>query len=373
MNQKHIFYYKILRPLLILFSKIGFGYKGEKPNNLPEQYIVLANHTTDFDPIFMVSSFPRQMYFVASEHITHWGFLSKIIMELAAPIVRYKGSVAASTVMDVLRKIKKGANVCIFAEGDRSWDGVSGPILDSTSKLIQSSGCGLVTYRLIGGYFVSPRWSTHLRRGPLRGEVAGIYTKEQLSAMSALEIQALIVNDLYEDAYQTQKISTKKYQGRALAEGLEHLFFICPECTSHDTLSSKKHTFTCEKCGHTLQYNPFGMLQGGNFETITQFSDWQKVQVKNDILSNVTYHIPRATLCEITHHQKTLIAAGAFCMNKSGIQHENHFISIEEISNMAIYGKNTLVFSAGKTYYELKPEKGLNGIKFLLYYHAAQA
>ena len=373
MNKKHSFYYRALRPLLILFCKIGFGYRCERPKNLPPQYIVLANHTTDFDPIFMASSFKKHMYFVASEHITHWGFLSKIIMELAAPIVRYKGSVAASTVMDVLRKIKKGANICIFAEGDRSWDGVSGPILDSTSKLIQSSGCGLVTYRLIGGYFVSPRWSRHLRRGPIRGEVAGVYTKEQLAKMSIVEIQSLIVNDLYEDAYQTQSITPKKYHGRALAEGLENLFFICPECSSHDTLYSKKHHFMCSKCGHSMQYNQFGMLQGGRFETIIQFSNWQKEQVRINIRDNITYHIPEATLSEISHHQKTIIANGAFRMDKNGIRHDDHFIPVEEISNMAIYGKNTLVFSAGKTYYELKPQKGLNGIKFLLYYHALQA
>ena len=61
------------------------------------------------------SSFRRQMYFVASEHIARWGWLFKLVDFLVAPIMRYKGSVAASTAIEILKKIKAGHNVCVFA------------------------------------------------------------------------------------------------------------------------------------------------------------------------------------------------------------------------------------------------------------------
>ncbi|MBE6700135.1 MAG: hypothetical protein E7584_07870 [Ruminococcaceae bacterium] len=62
----------IIRPIGFLFAKLKFNFKFKKPKKeeLPENYIVLSNHVTDYDPILVGLSFPHQMYFVASEHIT---------------------------------------------------------------------------------------------------------------------------------------------------------------------------------------------------------------------------------------------------------------------------------------------------------------
>lgn len=78
--------------------KLKFGYRYEKPKTkeLPETYIVLSNHVTDYDPIFVGMSFRKQMYFVASAHITRWGLASKLLKHCFAPIIRYKGTTAAS-------------------------------------------------------------------------------------------------------------------------------------------------------------------------------------------------------------------------------------------------------------------------------------
>ena len=69
MNKKHIFFWNLVRPFVILFAKIRFGFQYKKGENLPDKYIVLSNHATDYDMVFLICSFPRQMYFVASEHI----------------------------------------------------------------------------------------------------------------------------------------------------------------------------------------------------------------------------------------------------------------------------------------------------------------
>ena len=60
--------------------------------------------------------------------------------------------------------------------------------------MIKSARCGLVTYRISGGYFASPMWSSSskVRRGPVHGEVVNVYTAEQLSAMTAAEVQEIV-------------------------------------------------------------------------------------------------------------------------------------------------------------------------------------
>ena len=80
MKKRHVFYYNLFLPPVKLFIKLRFGYKYKVAKNLPENYIVISNHTTDYDMLFVGASFKRQMYFVGSEHIARWGFFSKFLL-----------------------------------------------------------------------------------------------------------------------------------------------------------------------------------------------------------------------------------------------------------------------------------------------------
>lgn len=370
MNKKHILFYTILRPLVVVFLLCKFGYKYQKAKNLPDNYIVLSNHATDYDPLLVGVSFSNQMYFVASEHIARWKFVYKLIDFIVAPITRYKGTVATSTVVDVLRKVKKGANVCIFAEGDRTWDGVTRTIAPSTAKLIQNSGCGLVTYKLTGGYFVSPRWSNKLRRGPLSGAPVNIYTKEDLSKMTTAEIYDVITRDLYEDAYTRQIENPKRYRSKAPAEGMENLLFICPKCGTHDTIQSAGDTVSCLDCGMTFTYDTYGMLSGLDMKTVRELSAWQNEQVLQDVANHMTYSAQEATFSEVTNHQEILMTTGALSISSEGICCNDIKIPLDEISDLALYGKRGIVFSSGKKYFEARLSPDANGLKFTLYYDA---
>ncbi len=291
MIQKHRLYWRLLRPIVTVFLRIKFGYRYEMAEDLPDKYIVLSNHTTDFDPLFVAASFRKQMYFVASEHITRWKRFFPIIDHLFAPIIRQKGTVAAATVIQALRKVKEGSNVCIFAEGVRSWDGVTGPILPSTGKVVKKAGCGLVTYKLTGGYFVSPNWSltSNTRRGPIHGAPVGVYTAEQLAAMTVDEVNAIIRRDLYEDAYATQLADPKPYKGKNLAEQLENLLFVCPTCGGRDTFHSHGNTVTCEACGQEIHYDEYAKLTGVSYETVRDLAAWQRQQVEQDVAAGMAY------------------------------------------------------------------------------------
>ena len=236
MTAVHKATWTILRPLVSLFLRIKFGYRYKRPEQLPENYIVLANHATNFDPLFVAVAFP-QMYLVGSEHISRWGFASKLLKFFLAPILRPKGAVASATVKEILQTLRSGKNVCLFAEGSCSWDGTPNPILPSTGKMVQKARCGLVTYRLRGGYFTYPRWSTSgKRKGPVFGEPVNVYTAEQVAAMSAKELNEAIIRDLGEDAYVRQLAEPKAYRSDHAAEGLEYLLYRCPECGSLDVL-----------------------------------------------------------------------------------------------------------------------------------------
>lgn len=371
MNRRHFFFYGFFRPLVTVFLRLKFGYKYKLAQDLPETYIVLSNHNTDYDPLLVGASFPRQMYFVGSEHITRWKNAYKFLKFGFAPIMRSKGANAASTVMEVLRAVRGGANVCMFAEGARSYDGVTNPILPATGKMIKSARCALVTYRIEGGYFVSPNWSgANTRRGRLYGAPVNIYTKEQLASMSVDEINAAIGRDLHEDAYARQKAEPARYRGKNIAERMENLLFICPECRAYDTVRSSGDTVRCTRCGHTFKYNEYGMLEGGRFDTVKALSDWQKEEVLRDAASGTVYTAASGSLSTLEKHIETKAAEGPLSLGADALACGGYEIPLADITDLAMHGRRAIVFSAGDKYYELLPSEEANALKFMLLYRA---
>ena len=373
LERKEKIFYGILQPMVKVFLKLKFGYKWENAKDLPENYIVLSNHVTDYDPLLVGVSFPKQMYFVASEHITRWGFAYKLLKYILHPIIRYKGTVATATVIEILRKVRAGGSVAVFAEGVRTWDGVTCPILPSTAKMVKTAGCGLVTYKITGGHFVSPGWRDHgTARGPLHGAPVHVYTKEELKAMSVDEVYKIICDDLYEDACARQLENPKTYRGRGRAEGLHNLLFICPECGLHNTFTESDDTVRCEACGLEFRYTEQCMLEGVRFKTTKEFSDWQKTRVASDVLENETYQVDFATLSTIANHEATQVAAGSLSINNEVLRCSDMEIPLVDISDMDIHGRHALVFSVKGAYYELIPADEFSALQFLLYFNCVK-
>ena len=280
-RRRHVFVWKALRPLAKLICWIKFGFTCEK-TNVKGPYLLVSNHVTNWDPILVACSFPEQTYFVTSEHLLRAGLGGKLVGWLQSPIPRQKSGSAASTVLTMMRYLRRGMNVCVFPEGNRTWDGVTAEFLPSIGKLARSSGASLVTYKLTGGYFASPRWAGNsIRRGKMHGEAVRVYSPEELRAMSPQEINERIVSDLHEDAYERQRKNPVRFEGKALAEHLERLLFLCPKCGRMHTLQSRDDTVRCWKCGFSFRYLPTGFLVGEDipFDNLRDWTRWQKGEI----------------------------------------------------------------------------------------------
>lgn len=371
MLKRHKILWTIIRVFVIAFTYLKFGYTFKKAKNLPESYIVLSNHTTDFDPLLVATSFKKNIRFVASEHIVRWKHAYKFIKFVFDPIIRYKGTNAASTVKDILRTVRGGTNVCMFAEGSRNWNGKTIPIAPSTGKVIKSSKCALVTYKITGGYFVSPLWSEGgTRRGKISGKVVNVYTAEQLLDMSVDEINEIIKNDLYEDAYETMKQNPTPYKHKKLAVRMESMCFSCPNCKSIDTLKSERNIVTCRQCNNSFSYNEYGELVGIKQSNIKDLFVWLKNTVESDVRNNAVYSSDDVKVITVDRHIECVVHNGSISISTKKISFGEHSILLDDISDMNMHGKNALVFSTKDSYFEIKVLDGTSALKFYMYYLA---
>ena len=376
---RHVWIYKLLMVILSPFFKWRMRYECIRAKDLQAPYIVLANHNTNWDPMLVALSFPQHMYFVASEHIYRWGFISKVLFWCFAPIARSKGSTDARTVMEILSRSRAGFNVCIFAEGNRSFNGLTTEILPSTGKLIKASGASLVTYKIQGGYFTSPRWSKTIRRGKMLGYPVAEYPAVQLKKMTPEEVNDIIRHDLFEDAYARQLEYPVPYRGKRLAENLETVLYLCPFCKMIGTLRSCGDRFFCN-CGLEGRYSEYGELQGAAipFKSITEWDNWQTEQMhiisKNTSEEYIFSDVEQSLYRVQAAIGRTLLVQDSLYMYKDKLVCGEYSFSLDNISNMAIYGMMSLIFTTvDGGYYEIISDHPRSATKYLDLYQAMRS
>lgn len=371
MKKRQKVYWKLLRPLVIIFLYIKFRYTFKTAKNLPDKFILLSNHNTDFDPLFVGVSFRNCMRFVASEHISRWKHFFGFVNHVFSPIMRPKGTNAASTVKEMLRALRSGDNVCMFAEGARSWNGVTAPVLPSTGKLVKSSKVALVTYKLTGGYFSSPLWSEKgTRRGKMHGEVVNVYSADQISQMTVEQINSVIRRDLHEDAYERQEKNPIRFKGRNLAVKMETMLFYCPKCGTQDTLESHKHTVICKKCNHKFEFDSYGNIHNLEQRNIKELFSWLKEKVMSDSTNKVSYSAENCTITRIHNHEETLISSGVLMLDEFGLSCCSVVVPFDEIDDFSMHGKYALLFSTKDGYFEIIVPKNVSALKFYMLFLA---
>lgn len=367
---RHKMIWKLLRVPVYVFMKLKFNYSCEKAPRIPGSFLLICNHVTDFDPLMIGCGFAQQMYFVASEHLFRKGILSKLLVWLVAPIARIKGSTDTASALNIIRTLRCGSNVGLFAEGDRSWNGLTGYLHPTTARLIRASRSTLVTYRLTGGYLSSPRWSRTDRRGKILGRLMNVYPPDRLAAMTNQEIMGAVAGDIQEDAYEAQRIEPVKYRGGRLAEGLENALYICPACHGICTMHSEEDRFYCD-CGMSVRYNDFGFFEGDNcpFQTVAEWDKWQNDFLCCHILSIETGPVLKdegQRLWQIGKgHKERFAAEGTLSLYKDHLQLGSFSVPLSKIYHMSVYGAATIVFSAEGANYEIKSTFPRSGRKYL--------
>lgn len=396
--RRHVLFYRVMRRLIGPFLKAYFRFTATPAPAVEGPCLVVANHTTDYDSLFVAMSFPRHMYYVASEHIFRVPLLRAFFRYFLDPVLKRKGGADVNTALQAARRLRAGRNVMLFAEGNKSFHGETGPVHPATGGLAKASGATLVTYRLTGGYFTSPRWAHTLRRGRVTGAVMGVYPPQVLAGMTPEAVNALIARDIREDAYARQREAPVRYRGKRLAEGLENALYLCPRCGGMGTLRGDNARLRCA-CGLDGVYGDTGALSGKGlpFETLTAWGAWQRAELARraqalpaspDAAANRVENAPASAdmpastrtprACPplvwdeaqeiwevLPDHSVRKVAEGTLTLGPDGLACGAYRLPLNGLEGLEIYGRNTVVFSDGHGgRYQVRSQVERSGLKY---------
>jgi len=377
-RKRHLILWSIFRVVFPPIFRVFFGYRPKK-HPIGSGCLVVSNHVTDLDPILLGITVQDQTYFVASDHIFRKKFARRFLMWAQAPIIRLKGTTAGDTALTCIRRIRKGCNVALFAEGNRCYNGQSSEIVESTAKLARSCGGTLVTHRFRGGYLTSPRWSgSKLRKGRMTGEVVGVYSPEQLKAMQPDEIADIIRRDIFENAYETQRKWMIPYRSKAPAEHLERALYLCPSCRRLNTLHSRGNELSCD-CGLHTTLNKYGFFDSEAlpFDNVLDWDKWEAEELLNRLESVGTECIVSDTdilLTEVIDTQTQLEhGIDELRVYRDRFEIGERCFRFADVSGINLSGPQGMELSLGQNHWFFSSDKVRNLRKYVTIFHAVTA
>ena len=136
-----------------IFTLLLFRVKTEGQENIEKDkpYIMCANHTSNWDPVFLYTATKREMYMMSKEEL----FVNKFIYWFAGkmnvfPVKRGKQDI--ESIKKSLKVLKDKKILAIFPEGTRNGIKKNGKIQNGPAYLAARSGIEVIPVRIEGNF-----------------------------------------------------------------------------------------------------------------------------------------------------------------------------------------------------------------------------
>ena len=211
--------------------------------------ILLANHVTLLDPIWVGSLLRRHIYYAANEDIFRNPITGALARWTGAFPIR-KAATDMSAVRKMIRHLRDGRVVALYPEGVRTWDGTNTPLRPGIARLIQKMKVPIVGCRQERGYLALPRWARVYRGIPVHGVYKRIYQGNDIPD----DLDKIIddISGFIENRDYDLNVSDSRYKRRGLAVDVTKLIYRCPLCGGMESLRIVKPLSTnqveCSSC-----------------------------------------------------------------------------------------------------------------------------
>ena len=370
----------LVSPFLKIYLRFKINFKAKNIKLPKGPLLVVSNHVTTYDQFYVPMVLPKPLYPVAMDDITsrkgsgnfvRWGF---------GTIPKLKGISDFQCVRTMIKYKNEGLNLMIYPEANRTYDGLTCYIDESTTKLIKSFKIPVVFLNIIGGYGVDPRWGKSFRKGYHTIKLRYIMPKEEVQSLSNEELQDKIKEYLTVDNYDPKYT----YKGKDKAEYLERFLYTCPDCHSVSHLHTSGDDIYCDVCGYKERYKEdltFDLIHGKNH--VLRVDDWAKIDKKYITSINPTenldeviftdehinvYQVYKTIPRELKIEDATLIGYKDRFVLKYG--NTERVISFDEIVAACPVGKCRATFYLKENGYQIEGVQTLNAFKYVnLFYH----
>lgn len=226
-----------------------------------EPAFYLMNHSSFIDlEIVPTLLYPKPFNIVATTD----AFIGKEwLMRQIGCIPTKKFVPDVTLIRDIMHATRKlGDSVVMFPEAGYSFDGTATVLPDTVGKFVKMLGIPLVMISTYGAFSRDPLYNNlHKRKVKVSATVEYLLSKEEIAAMSAEDINAVIAERFSFDGFRWQQEEHIKITEKNRAEGLERILYKCPHCGVECKMLGEGEHITCLACGKKYHLGEEGLLE----------------------------------------------------------------------------------------------------------------
>lgn len=220
-------FYRCCWTLCMFVCLVLFRLKVKGRERLPKDrgpFLLLSNHTSALDPVWVGVWLVRPANFMASEALFRVPILGPLITAVGA-FPKQKFVRDNQSVETLQRLYDGGGAIVMFPEGTRTWDGRMSPVRGGIGSLIKKLNARVVFVKNKTGHLVQPRWAPYPRFVPVEIEYSEPY--EFPAHMDADDIAEVVREQILVDPNVRAR---RPAFGFRLAVGLPSYLWACPSC-----------------------------------------------------------------------------------------------------------------------------------------------
>ncbi len=285
-------FWRTLVQILSLFALIPLNFKFEKKGmdrlGKKEPCLILMNHSCFND--FEIASrllYPRAYNVVATTD----GFVGKgWLMRQIGCIPTQKFVTDVSLIRDITHSIRKlRTSVLMYPEAGYSFDGTATTLPESLGGLIKMLKVPLIVIKTKGAFLRNPLYNNlQVRRVDVSAEMEYVLSPEQISAMSADEINGVLREQFTFDGFRWQQEHRIRIAEDFRADSLNRVLYKCPHCNTEGETVGKGTRLVCNHCRKEYELDEYGFMRAIEGETefshIPDWFAWERQCVRDEIL-----------------------------------------------------------------------------------------
>lgn len=289
---------------LLYRHKVKLSFK-KNVKKLERPSLVLCNHCSFYD-FFYAGRIIREERpnFLAARLYFYHKWLGRL-MRAYGCVPKSMFTADLENAKNCLRMLANNRVIAMMPEARLSTVGRFEGIQDSTYEFIRKSGVTVYTVRVNGNYFAGPKWGDGIRRGSfVELELSPLFAAGETKELTAAEVKERVEAVLaYDEFAWLAKHPEISYRSKTLAEGLENILYLCPQCKKIGTMTTKGHTLRCEACGmETAIDDRYAFVDKKPFENFAEWYEFQTRETAKQLAADPDFAI--SSKVELRHSSK---------------------------------------------------------------------
>ena len=232
--------------------------------NVMHPFLFVCNKTTLYDKTLISNTIKGHFVFLKDSVI------QKLYNDTLSSEERRRILTSFALLKDAL------ISVVVFPEKNITIYGKTGYISEPVTNFLHETKFNIRFLSLVGTYFAAPIWSKQFRQCETRFHTQFTLKYKDRDKLTAKEICEAFNNYMPSSA----TIYSHKYNpyiySDAKADGIESIFYACPNCKSLFSIYSEYNCIKCRNCGTAVECSANGTLSLSN--NITDFDSYSEFQ-----------------------------------------------------------------------------------------------